>query len=116
MPARADNTADEADIAFRLGNDAYAKRHYDQALASYFLSNRLVPNKNAVFNIARCFEALKSYDEAYRYYYGLSTAKALPDDDARDVKNALARLDAKVALVAVTTEPPGADVYIDRED
>lgn len=116
LPSFADNTADEADVAFRLGNEAYAKRKYDEALAAYFLSNRLVPNKNVLYNIARCYEALKSYDEAYRYYYDLSTAKDLAPDDAKDVQAALDRLSPKVALVAVTTDPPGADVYIDRED
>jgi len=30
--AWADNTADEADIAFELGNRAYAKRDYDAAM------------------------------------------------------------------------------------
>ncbi len=116
LPALADNTADEADIAFRLGNVAYAKRDYEKALAAYFLSNRLVPNKNVLYNIARCYEALKSYDEAYRYYFDLSTAKDLAADDAKDVEKALDRLAPKVALLGVTTEPPGADVYIDRED
>ena len=50
-PAFADNTADEADVAFSLGNRAFAKRDYDGALASYFLSYRLVPNHNVLFNI-----------------------------------------------------------------
>lgn len=116
LPARADNTADEADIAFQLGNQAYAKRDYAKALAAYFLSNRLVPNKNVLYNIARCYEALKSYDEAYRYYFELSTAKDLAADDAKDIEKALERLSPKVALLAVTTDPPGADIYLDRED
>ena len=116
LPAFADNTADEADVAFRLGNEAYSKRKYDDALAAYFLSNRLVPNKNVLYNIARCYEALKSYDEAYRYYFDLSTAKDLAPEDAKDVQAALERLAPKVALISVTTETPGAEVYIDRED
>jgi outer membrane receptor for ferrienterochelin and colicins len=113
--ARADNTADEADVAFRLGNKAYAKRDYDKALAAYFLSNRLVFNKNVLFNIARCYEALKNFDEAYRYYNDLLT-EDLAADDLHDVKAALSRLAPHVALVTVTTDPPGADVYLDRED
>ncbi|MBK7861103.1 MAG: PEGA domain-containing protein [Archangiaceae bacterium] len=114
--ARADNTADEADLAFRLGNEAYAKHDYPRALAAYFLSNRLVPNKNVLFNIARCYEALKGYDEAYRYYFELSHARGLPEADAREMRAALERLAPKVALLEVVTDPPGADVFIDRED
>ena len=112
---RADNTADEADIAFTLGNQAFVKRDYEKALSWYFLSNRLVPNRNVLFNIARCFEALNKFDEAFRYYFELSGVK-LAADDARDVKAALARLSPKVALLTVTSDPEGADVYIDRED
>ena len=54
-PAAADNTADEADVAFQLGNEAYARGQYADALRNYFLSHRLVPNRNVLFNIARCY-------------------------------------------------------------
>ena len=88
VPAWADNTADEADVAFDLGNKAYAKRDYDAALASYFLSYRLVPNRNVLFNIARCYEAQDRYDEAYRYWHDLYVDPGLPESDRRDVSNA----------------------------
>ena len=113
--AAADNTADEADVAFSLGNQAYGKREYDKALSWYFLSNRLVPNRNVLFNIARCFEALGKFDEAFRYYFELSS-ETLADDDAREVKAAIARLSPKVALLTVTSTPAAVDVYVDRED
>ncbi|MCP3098294.1 TonB-dependent receptor [Myxococcus sp. K15C18031901] len=114
-PAFADNNADEADIAFELGNDAYAKGQYTEALRSYFTSYRLVPNRNVLFNIARCFEALGKFNEAYRYYNDLLT-EDLPVDDAAEVSRSLDRLRPKVALVRVTTVPKGADVYVDRMD
>ncbi|MBS1153792.1 MAG: TonB-dependent receptor, partial [Myxococcaceae bacterium] len=113
--AAADNTADEADVAFSLGNQAYGKRDYEKALSAYLLSNRLVPNRNVLFNIARCFEALDKYDEAFRYYFELSSEQ-LATDDAREVRQALARLTPKVALLTVSSEPGDADVYVDRED
>ena len=115
-PARADNTADEAGIAFDLGNTQYAKRNYVGALAQYFLSYRLVPNRNVLFNIAHCYEALNRLDEAYRYYYDLSVDPALKESDRKDVKVALTRLAPRVALVSVSSEPPGAEIYVDRED
>jgi outer membrane receptor for ferrienterochelin and colicins len=114
--ARADNTADEADIAFSLGNEAYAKRDYDKALAAYFLSYRLVPNRNVLFNIAHCYEAQDRYDEAYRYWHDLFVDPSLPDSDRRDVGKALSRLSPRVALISVTTTPPGAELYVDRRD
>ena len=116
LPAWADNTADEADVAFELGNRAYAKRDYETALASYFLSYRLVPNRNVLFNIARCYEAIDRLDEAYRYWNDLYVDPTLPDSDRRDVKSALNRLSSKVALITVTSTPPGAELYVDRKD
>ncbi|MDP1825096.1 MAG: TonB-dependent receptor [Archangium sp.] len=115
-PAWADNTADEADVAFDLGNKAYAKRDYDTALASYFLSYRLVPNRNVLFNIARCYEAIDRLDEAYRYWNDLFVDPSLPEGDRKDVKAALVRLAPKVALVTITSTPPGAELYVDRKD
>jgi outer membrane receptor for ferrienterochelin and colicins len=113
--ARANNTADEADVTFEVGNQAYARGQYVEALRSYFTSYRLVPNRNVLYNIARCYEALGRYNEAYRYYNDLSR-EPLPERDAAEVDQALSRLRPKVALVRVTTQPPGAEVFVDRED
>lgn len=115
-PALADNTADESDLAFSLGNGHFARRQYEQALGQYFLSYRLVPNRNVLFNIARCYEALKRPDEAYRYYRDLSQDTRLRPDDARYVKDALRRLAPKVALLTISSQPPGAELFVDRED
>ena len=114
-PAHADNTADEADAAFQLGNDAYSKRDHERALLYFFMSHRLVPNRNVLFNIAKCYEALGRVDEAYRYFNDL-LGHPLPPEDRREVKAALARLSGRVALLTVTSEPPGADIFLGRED
>ncbi|MBL8921995.1 MAG: PEGA domain-containing protein [Myxococcaceae bacterium] len=115
-PVLADNTADEADIAFSRGVQAYTKRDYEAALSSYFLSYRLVPNRNVLFNIARCYEALDRPDEAYRYWHDLFVDPTLPADDRKDVKAALARLSPQVALVTVTATPTEGELFVDRED
>ena len=113
--SQASNTADEADVAFEVGNVEYSRRHYVEALRSYFTSYRLVPNRNVLFNIARCYEALARYNEAYRYYNDL-LGEPLPPSDEQEVRQALERLRPKVSLVRVTTTPPGAEVLVDRED
>lgn len=115
-PARANNEADEADVAFNLGNKQYAKRQFEPALAQYFLSYRLVPNHNVLFNIAKCFEELKRFDEAYRYYNDYSIDPAVTDADRKGARQAMARLAARVALISVTSDPAGAELYIDRPD
>jgi outer membrane receptor for ferrienterochelin and colicin len=115
IAASADNTADEAEVAFQRGNERYARRDYQDALAEYFLSYRLVPNRNVLFNIARCYEALDRFNEAYRYYNDLRAAD-FPPEDRRQISQALARIRPKVALIHISTEPSGADVFVDRED
>src|ERR1700721_4277044 len=66
--ARADNLADEAQLEFELGADRYRAGDFREALEHFLASNRLVANKNVVFNIARTFEKLGRYADAHRYY------------------------------------------------
>ena len=50
--ARAADVADEAQFYFERGNQQYRQGHLEEALAAYYTSNRLVPNRNVSFNIA----------------------------------------------------------------
>src|SRR5512143_2170331 len=79
--ALADDVADEADLAFRIGAERYAAGDYKGALEHFLASNRLSPNKNVVFNVARTYEKLERYPEAYRYYEAALTGEA--DQGAR---------------------------------
>lgn len=115
LPALADGVADEADLQFQLGAEAYGKSDFKGALEHFLASNRLVPNRNVMFNIARAYEQLGRFPEAYRYY-----VDALRDESDtavhREVEAAIARVSPRVAVVEVTTTPPGATVYLDRKD
>ncbi|MFT3765307.1 MAG: TonB-dependent receptor [Minicystis sp.] len=113
--ARADGTADEADVHFRLGHEHFKKGAYDEALSHFLFSNRLVPNKNVVFNIATTYEQMKRFADAYRYYVDALAGET----DARAVaaiRAALDRIAPNVAVLDVTTTPPGATIYVDRKD
>jgi outer membrane receptor for ferrienterochelin and colicin len=112
---RADDLADEADLHFQIGAERYREGDYRGALEHFLASNRLVPNRNVSFNIAKSYEQLHRYPEAFRYY-----TQALEGETEPDVKHRVdAALDAikpNVAIVRVETEPPGATLYIDRRD
>lgn len=114
-PAWADDLADEADLHFRIATERYAARDYRGALEHFLVSNRLVPNRNVIFNIARTYEALQEYPDAFRYYV---QALDLEPNAARRpaIEEALARIRPNVAVINVTTDPPGATVYINRRD
>jgi hypothetical protein len=114
-PARADDTADEADLHFQLGADRYEVGDFKGALEHFLLSNRLVPNRNVVFNIARTYEQLKQLPDAYRYYVLALEGEMAPQSRKR-VEDALARIAPNVAVVRVESDPPGATIFIDRRD
>lgn len=113
--SRADGTADEAELQFRLGKEEFKKGSYESALAHFFASNRLAPNRNVLFNIASTYEALSRYADAHRYYIDAQAGET--DEKKRaDVTAALADLASKVAVLDVVTDPPGATIYIQRKD
>ena len=116
LPARADSVADEADFRFRRAASLYREGKIEDALGEFLASNRLVQNHNVAFNIARCFEQLKRFNEAYRWYIEILGEKDLPADDRRAVEAALGRLGNSLALVRIESTPPGATIYIDRRD
>jgi len=113
---RADGVADEADLQFTIGAEAYTKGDFTGALEHFLASNRLVANRNVMFNIARAYEQLGRYADAYRYYVDASRGEASDSKLQKDVTGALNRIAPKVAVINVETSPPGATVFLDRRD
>ncbi len=113
--ARADGLADEADLHFQIAAEHYQKGEFREALEHFLFSNRLVPNKNVVFNIARTFEQLKRFADAHRYYVDALAVETDPKTIG-DINAAILRVAPSVAVIKVETTPPGATVYLDRKD
>jgi len=114
-PGHADDLADEADLQFTLGAEAYQRSDFRGALEHFLASNRLVPNRNVLYNIARTYEQLKLFPEAYRYYTQALDGEA--DAAARaKIEGALTLLGKSVAILRIATDPPGATLYVDRKD
>src|SRR5689334_6296080 len=113
--AHADDLADEADLQFQLGAARYRDGDYLGALEHFLASNRLVPNRNVSFNIARSFEKLKQYPAAFRYYTQALDGETDAETRSR-VDTALELIKPNVAVLKIVTSPPGATVYIDRRD
>ena len=115
VPARAQDVADEAQFHFSRGNQLYRQGRFDEALVELYASNRLVPNRNVKFNIARCLEQLRLYDEAFRAWSELARGDAPPAERAA-IQAAIDRLRPQLALLQVTTTPPGATIFVNRRD
>jgi len=114
-PARADDVADEADLHFQLGAQRYQAGDFTGALEHFMHSNRLVPNKNVLFNIARCYESLGQFPNAWRSYSAALDGEADPKAKTR-IQESLERIGPQVAVIQVETDPPGAVIYLDRKD
>jgi outer membrane receptor for ferrienterochelin and colicin len=114
-PARADGTADEAELHFRMGSADFRRGDYEGALSHFFLSNRLAPNRNVVFNIGTAYEQLKRWPDAHRWYVEALAGES--DEKAKSaVRAALSRVAPNVAILEVVTDPPGATLFVDRRD
>ncbi len=111
----ADGVADEADLHFELGAEAYQQSDFKKALQHFLASNRLVPNPNVVFNIARTYERLGRFPDAYRYYVDAQQTET--DAAAKsEIEAALKRIAPRVAVLRVTTNPPGATIFLERKN
>ncbi len=116
LAARADSAADEADYRFYKATALYRAGKVDEALGEFLFSNRLVHNKNVLFDIARCYEQLKKPNEAYRWYGEVLAEKDLPPAEREAVLAALQRLSPSLALARIESDPAGAQVYVGRQD
>ena len=114
-PARADNLADESELEFELGADCYKAGDFRGALEHFLASNRLVPNPNVVFNIARTYEQLKQSADAYRYFSQALEGETDEPTRAR-INEALTRTLPQIAVVHIESDPPGATVYVGRRE
>jgi outer membrane receptor for ferrienterochelin and colicins len=113
--AHADGAADEADLHFEIGAEAYQKGDFRTALEHFLLSNRLVPNRNVVFNIARAYEQLKRYADAHRHYVDALDGETNPQTTA-SIQDAIKRIAPNVAVLRIESDPPGATIYLERKD
>jgi outer membrane receptor protein involved in Fe transport len=109
------DVADEADLHFSIGTERFRAHDYRAALEHFLLSNRLVPNGNVIFDIAETYAQLKQYPDAYRYYTQALEGESDAKERAR-MEKAIARVASSVAVLRIRTEPPGAIIYVDRED
>lgn len=113
--AMADDLADEADLHFERGAEAYQRGDYATALEKFLISNRIVPNRNVVFNIARCYELLGKAAQAYRAYDQARSGETDPQVLA-SIDAELQRIGTKVSVLSVSSNPPGATIYVERRD
>jgi len=115
MPASsayAQGVADEADALFSRGAEAYTNGELRSALLHFMQSNRLSPNAKSAGNVGHVYAALDQYPEAYRWYLEAKELGADPEY----IDGLLKELEDRVVLLTVESDPPGADIYLNRRD
>jgi len=123
--ARADANA-EARVFFEEGSrhlaaalrlrGARRTRELEQALAAYVSSIRIVRSRNAVYNAGVALEELARVDEAYGYFAEYVGMEGVSDDDRTEAQRRMDAIRPRVAVVAASSAPPGAEVRVDRRD
>ncbi|MFK8003411.1 MAG: PEGA domain-containing protein [Polyangiales bacterium] len=127
-PALAQSGAENAEAGrhFERGNAALARarrargarqtRYLEEALAAYIDTIAIVRSRNALFNAGLVLEQLERGAEAFTYFQEYMQVPGLADDERADGQTHLDALRPSLALTAITSEPAGATVYIDRVD
>ena len=123
--AAADDNAEARhyfDVGNRVITQAYRARGarrralFEEALAAFVQSIRIVRSRNAIFNAGVAVEELGRVDEAFNYYSEYLAMPDLTDADRIEASRRREALRPRVAVAAVSTVPPGAEVRVDRQD
>lgn len=121
-----DDVNAEARVFFEEGNRHFARaqrlrgtrrtRALDEAMAAYVQSLQIVRSRNALFNAAIVLEELERFDEAFSYLTQYMGVEGLSEADLTAGRERRDALRDRVAVIAVESAPPGAEVRIDRLD
>ncbi|MEZ4318354.1 MAG: TonB-dependent receptor [Myxococcota bacterium] len=111
-PALAQSIADEADVHFQIGAEAYDKFDYETALIHFMQSNRLSPNAVTAGNVGHTYASMRKFPEAYRWY---ALAKSMSDTADASLVDSMKAIQPNVILVNLASDPPGATVYVNQK-
>lgn len=102
---------------YEEGRTLYAKGDYAGALDRFGRAHDITPDPRLLWNMAACEHKLGHYVKMLRLVrdYLETGGNLLTDQDRREASKLLATVRAQVASLAATTDPPGADVFIDDE-
>jgi outer membrane receptor for ferrienterochelin and colicins len=112
--AAAADVAGEARFFDGLARRAFDARHYEQALDAFLQANAAAPSSRALYNIAVCADLAGKNQVAFAYYREYLSSDDADAERHADATRRLAKLEKTLALVEVTSSPPGVNVYADR--
>jgi outer membrane receptor for ferrienterochelin and colicins len=112
--AAAADVAGEARFFDGLARRAFEAGHYEQALDAFLQANAAARSSRALYNIAICAELARKDTLAFVYYREYLSSDDSDVQRRADAARRLTQLETALALLEVTSSPPGANVYADR--
>lgn len=116
----------EARVFFERGNRLAAEARrargarrtqlFEEALEAYVSTVRIVPSRNALFNAAYVLEQLDRGADAFAYYQRYLAIEGLTEQERNQGEARVTALRPNLAIVAITSDPPGATIFVDRLD
>ncbi len=110
---------EEGNRLFQEASGAQGSRRatlLQRSLEAYVDSLQIVRSRNALFNAAIVLGELERYDESFNYFTEYLAIEGLTEADRADANRRRDELRAKVAVLEVVTQPPGAMLSLDRKD
>jgi len=112
-PAGADDETKAKEHYFK-GKQLVEEEAYDKAIIELEASYELNPVPNVLYNIALCYDKLKKYADAVRYYHRYLDEEKKPPEDIRTlVEERILKLSQFLGSLGVTADVEGAEVYLD---
>ena len=105
----------EAKLRFEQGAALINASEVRKGLNELLISNRLAPNPNTLLNVARSLEYLQYFEYAYLVYDQYLREPTVSAGDRKDAQRAFVRVGKRVARLYIETEPPNAEIFIDRK-
>jgi outer membrane receptor for ferrienterochelin and colicins len=126
LPPPASAQTEEAEVLFARGNRALERsqrlrgvartRALEEALDAYAACLRIVRSRNVLFNLAVTLEQLDRPMDAFNAYSDYLAIEGLSEDQREAGVGRRDALRARVAVLAVDSDPRGAEVRVDRAD
>lgn len=98
------------------GRKAYSRGDYEGAIVEFKAAFDIKPSGGALYNIAKSYEKMARYEEAIDYftqYLDLDPNVSDRGDVEETIKRLKKTLKEKFQELAVSSDPPGADIYLD---
>jgi tetratricopeptide (TPR) repeat protein len=109
---------EQARIHFQKGLENYTDGDYRTALIEFERAYALHPTYRLLYNLGQVAYELRDYTATERYFsqYLAEGKDEIPSDRRTEVEQDLARVRARIASVSLTTNQPGARLFVDDRE